>query len=56
MLVSLVEESFLMIFRSWSHIDHVGGTKKQKYIYMINAKKNFYAIVCVLDDKITSNY
>lgn len=41
-----------MIFRSWSHIDHVGGTKKQKYMYMINANKNFSTIVCILDDKI----
>lgn len=33
----------MMIFRSRSHIDHVGGAKKKRYIYVIIAKENVYS-------------
>lgn len=38
-----VNESFLMmVFRSWSHIDHVGGAKKKRNMHVTTAKENLH--------------
>lgn len=33
----------MMVFCSWSHIDHVGGAKKKRNMHMTTAKENLHA-------------
>lgn len=47
----------MMIFRSWSHIDHVGSAKKKKICMGDNCKRKFtvYQPIFRFASKIKSN-